>query len=569
MAYLSKDAVLAAYHRLSKLSADPSAQGQTQLVSALRYFVALDRYYFKYTKDCDTRSANDKDSYTQYVGEVVGVTDELYTGNFYFPLIESQGDYNCGSNFYSVNVVTLSKENNTETYEFPRRGRHPLINVHNGNLKRNRDYYVNLNHYLPNSDVKAAFVIWLLRFDVIGSQDFNGIRGALANKYTEELVDTLMPANSNTINAFKPYQLFANSKCSLSNLDIRDKIVAKTKMKPAASGSKVIAYKLTPTILYGPPGTGKTYQMQTKYINRFEKDNCFVTTFHQSFSYEDFVEGLKPLLDGYDSENITYQIEQGIFKRACERAALIAGFNSLEESITHPDRVAMYETAIKEGQLVLLCIDEINRANVTAVFGDLISLIEDSKRIGSKNELTVKLPYSKKEFGVPRNLLILGTMNTADRSIQLLDTALRRRFAFEELLPEYAAIENQTAKDILQAINNRLRALLNKDCQIGHAYFTQVRRDDGDFIVFEVVRDKIIPLLEEYFYNEISRIRLVLNENSTTINGKAFYVEDKLAKRAYDAMGLDEEVEFYSLDNNLKIVSTDNEASEYLKHIAE
>ena len=269
-------------------------------------------------------------------------------------------------------------------------------------------------------------------------------------------------------------------------------------------------------------------------------------------------------MDGYDSENITYQIEPGIFRRACERAALIAGFDSLKDSIEDKNRTEKYAKAIKEGDCVLLCIDEINRANVSAVFGDLISLIEDNKRIGAVNELTVTLPYSKEEFGVPQNLLIVGTMNTADRSIQLLDSALRRRFKFKEFLPEYDILSEKGAL-ILKGINTRVRVFLGKDSQIGHSYFCDAK---NDLDLFLALRDKIIPLLEEYFYGEVEKIRKVLNETDTPQKGY-FYQIDKEAQAFYKdyADEYNEDKIIYKLDDNLNSVNSEEEASLYLNHL--
>lgn len=566
MAYFSKNAILKAYKQLSKLSSDPTAQGATQRVSALRYFVALDNFYAVFRKDCDTKDSSHKESYTGYVGDVISVTEDLYTGNFYFPLSHSQGDYNIGSNFYSVNVVAMSKQNPTMVYDFPRRGKNPLMEVQNGVLLRKQDYYPNLSHYLNNNvDMKAAFVVWLLRGAYISNNNYEGIKLALINKFTKEFVDELMPSDSLEY-TYNDYLDFSQNKSTLEELDIRSIVVTSTPVKTGASksGKAFDVKNLTPTILYGPPGTGKTFRMQEDYINRFDKDNRFVTTFHQSFSYEDFVEGLKPLLDGYDSENITYQIEKGVFRQACERAALIAGFNSLEESINDANRQETYDKAIKDGKIVLLCIDEINRANVSAVFGDLISLIEDSKRIGAKNELTVRLPYSKKEFGVPKNLMIIGTMNTADRSIQLLDSALRRRFRFEELLPDYSVLDDKSAS-ILKAINAKIRCYLGKDSQIGHSYFIDMK---NDLDIFVAMRDKVLPLLEEYFYGEIEKIRKVLNETEKN-NSAYFYVEDKAATEFHKEF--DDEYEegksFYEVNTKLGEVSTEDGASKYLAHL--
>lgn len=274
----------------------------------------------------------------------------------------------------------------------------------------------------------------------------------------------------------------------------------------------------SPLILYGPPGTGKTHKMQTEYIANYL--NHFVTTFHQSFSYEEFVEGLKAKVN--DKGDVVYEIEKGIFYQACEKAAKLAGYGNLQEMIKDGG-AKLKDAELTCENTVLLCIDEINRANVSAVFGDLISLIEPSKRLSAEFEMKVMLPYSKEVFAVPKNLLIVGTMNTADRSIQLLDSALRRRFEFVELLPDYEKIENENARKLLEAMNNRIRALLGKNYQIGHSYFINIKSDDGDEKILEVLRENIISLLEEYFYDEAEKIVAVLND----ADAHNFYVEDK------------------------------------------
>lgn len=306
---------------------------------------------------------------------------------------------------------------------------------------------------------------------------------------------------------------------------------------------------LSPIILYGPPGTGKTNKMQEDYIRKFNKGRKFVTTFHQSFSYEEFVEGLKPVLAGDNEQegDIKYQVVDGIFKQACERAANMAGYASLDECIndTFENRKEKIEKAVNEHKIVLLCIDEINRGNVAAIFGDLISLIETSKRLGADHEMTALLPYSKETFGVPRNILVVGTMNTADRSIQLLDSALRRRFKFEELGPNYAIFGNsdvqKDAKAILQNMNAKIRCLLNKDNQIGHSYLMYAESYDD---IYDALKNKIIPLLEEYFYNDVEKIRFVLSDPN---KGNSFYVEDDEANDAYKIYAKD------SFDDDTKI----------------
>jgi len=216
-------------------------------------------------------------------------------------------------------------------------------------------------------------------------------------------------------------------------------------------------------------------------------------TFHQSFAYEEFVEGLKPIPDEETGE-ISYAVVPGVFRRICERA-----------------RVA-WEADPEKSPRYLLVIDEINRANIAKVLGELITLLEDDKRLGQANEVTVTLPYSGERFGVPPNLYVLGTMNTADRSIALLDLALRRRFAFVEMEPDPSAVEPAEVagvdlRALLKRLNARVAALLDRDHRVGHSYFMNLR-GAGDLRFAWYAR--VVPLLEEYFYNDHERLRAVL-----------------------------------------------------------
>ena len=268
-------------------------------------------------------------------------------------------------------------------------------------------------------------------------------------------------------------------------------------------------------ILYGPPGTGKTWNVvnyamaivddvdvekigekdRARFHNlRFRFKNAeewwgqiAMVTFHQSFSYEDFVEGIRPKLK--DDEGLGYKLRPGIFRQIAHAAG-----------------------AEKEQRFVLI-IDEINRGNIPKIFGELITLIEDSKRLGETDGMSVTLPYSNDDFGVPRNLYIIGTMNTADRSILLLDTALRRRFDFVEMMPDpeheriSADAQGVELQKMLKAMNERISLLLDREHQIGHTYLFDVTDLES---LSEKFRNKIVPLLQEYFYDDWSKIREVL-----------------------------------------------------------
>ncbi len=210
-------------------------------------------------------------------------------------------------------------------------------------------------------------------------------------------------------------------------------------------------------------------------------------TFHQSYSYEDFVEGLRPVTDA--AGNVRYEVKPGVFKRLCNRA--------------QQDPMHTYA----------LVIDEINRGNISKIFGELITLIEPDKRLGAANQITVTLPYSpplEAEFGVPSNLLIIGTMNTADRSIALLDVALRRRFTFVEVMPKPELLDEMAGVPLgklLTVINRKLEAFLDRDHQIGHSYLMGLKSVGDLRFAWDY---KIVPLMQEYFYGDGDKLMAVV-----------------------------------------------------------
>lgn len=243
------------------------------------------------------------------------------------------------------------------------------------------------------------------------------------------------------------------------------------------------------------------------------------TTFHQSYSYEDFIEGIKPTLSEDKNEDETeqvaeveYEIKPGIFYNACDKAAQLAGYSDLQEALQ--DEKEGRADKFSKAQPYYLIIDEINRGNVANILGELITLIEKDKRLGAQHETVINLPYSKYDFGVPANLTLIGTMNTADRSIEALDSALRRRFAFIEKVPKPSILEQPEYKleevdlmAMLVSINNRIELLLDKDRLIGHSYFMGIKTIEDMMLSF---KNKVIPLLEEYFYGKPQMIGLVL-----------------------------------------------------------
>jgi hypothetical protein len=283
-------------------------------------------------------------------------------------------------------------------------------------------------------------------------------------------------------------------------------------------------------ILYGPPGTGKTRKILEEYIPQFADGQRYeMVTFHPSYSYEEFMEGLRPVIQPGNDQNpreeegepsateragtaelVRYEIVPGVFRRICQRAA------------ADPDkRYALF-------------IDEINRGNVPALFGELITLVEEDKRGGQ----VVTLPYSGERFSVPRNLHIIGTMNTADRSIALLDVALRRRFEFEEIGVDYDVLRNELQRvqeldqqgldveKMLRRMNERISYLYDQDHCIGHGWLISVSNLTDLCKTFNC---KIIPLLREYFYDDWTKVCRVLGEHPEQSRMTDFITKRKLS----------------------------------------
>lgn len=279
-------------------------------------------------------------------------------------------------------------------------------------------------------------------------------------------------------------------------------------------------------IVYGAPGTGKTYSMaeyalaiidgrevdkgqksdeerkalMSKYNECIKNGQIVFTTFHQSYGYEEFIQGIRPIVK---TGQMVFEKSDGVFKRIADKA--------------------LKDTS---GNKYVIIIDEINRANISKVFGELITLIEEDKRWGEVNQTCVTL-QSGDVFAVPNNLYIIGTMNSADKSISLIDAALRRRFEFIEQYPDESLVGDATLKTVLKRINGKLaNDLESSDLLIGHSYFMNKSKDD----LCDILNHSVIPLLYEYYYDDKRKVNATLSD---ALKDLGYDIIDEKTRRIY------------------------------------
>jgi 5-methylcytosine-specific restriction protein B len=406
--------------------------------------------------------------------------------------------------------------------------------------------------------------------------------------------------------------------------EVKDAPTSTSSEGTEAAGTPPLTIPLN-QILYGPPGTGKTFQVVDRAVaildpeflvqsdgdreglkERFdelvEEGLIRFVTFHQSFSYEEFIEGLRA--EATEEGAVRYVVRDGILKSFCTSHSqpfkvgeqFSSGYvvSRCTQEILWLDKPngsqlpfpweVLDELAeiVKRGQITIqdirdkkvfdlvpesrlekflvngynniipvlverllersshsrnnilqkkvLIIDEINRGNISKILGETITLIEPSKRLGAKEALTTILPYSKSRFGVPIGLHIIGTMNTADRSLASIDMALRRRFVFEEVEPQTTQLEGieiagVDLAQLLSVLNARIEALLDRDHRLGHTYFLNLQASDEIDQLKELFSRRIVPLLKEYFFDDWRRIRLVLNDQRKNDPEDQFIIE--------------------------------------------
>lgn len=389
---------------------------------------------------------------------------------------------------------------------------------------------------------KGSYILFINNENIKGKPDFNSIEVSGVCKVKEGFnIECIFNNNKNyrfsvdyVVEAKKVKKKFSsivNFRTDNSNWKI----------------NKFIFNKSLNIILSGPPGTGKTYNASRESIKIFNylvymekcNNNTVYTkkliekmskykkikfcTFHQSYGYEDFIEGLKS--DGSGN----FKPEDGIFKEIAIEA-LYDGLKFYKKVHIEVKKDKLEESEINKlkKELVLenvydsdsfdfdnatnyiMVIDEINRGNISKIFGELITLLEEDKRLTKDNQMIVKLPYSKEDFSLPPNLYIVGTMNTSDKSIALMDVALRRRFEFKEMMPQSSlltTVDNVDLEKMLETMNKRIEFLYDRDYMIGHAYFINVKNIEE---ISRTFKNKIIPLLQEYFYDDWEKIGLIL-----------------------------------------------------------
>lgn len=548
-----------------------------------KFIKAIDELV-KQVDDCILRNkrtqrgdVSNKDSFSQNIKQNLSFISDKYNYSFKIAIGNSNGflSNDCWIMFVRNDLLKENLINGKKIT--PTKGVYLFI-AYSGYFQNNR--HLVLQFGFPQGDIENSRCVavnkmesegYLQKFDFIYDLDDK-------DKLVKDFLEMMNYFSSLDENDFKLYEAKETQKEHLKTK------VENFNTKEILKQNKENQNPPLNQILYGPPGTGKTYhtidkaleilgenltskdEKKAKFDEYIKNGQIVFTTFHQSYGYEEFVEGIKPIINNDEnSQEIKYDIKDGIFKKLCEKAMenrdSIKNFNfhidklkeKSKENDNNPEKYfelpnTKYSIQYQDEKTNLphiIIIDEINRGNVSKIFGELITLIEPSKRIGAKEELKVILPYSAKEFGVPKNVYIIGTMNTADRSITSLDTALRRRFEFVEMMPNPNVLSDNckgvNLQELLKAINTRIEYLLDREKTIGHAFFIGIENLEN---LKKVFQNKIIPLLQEYFYNDYALINAVLNDNGMIFEDKK---DDTYLQKIKNLHNVDSERNIYTI----------------------
>ena len=423
------------------------------------------------------KTLTDITKYPRYVDELVKLIG-----------IESKKHFKISENIdlsYSKNTIFYGPPGTGKTYKL----KNKLFKYFTDyvNLKSKEDYLKELVDEYPWWEVIGAALI-----------DNNNLK--VSELFKHPLIEAKSAMSSNKhirATLWGTLQAHTTNECEFVNVSYRQAPLIFNKTKDSK-------WQLINDVLNEEaPEIIELNQLSKKYQPQTEPKKRYVfTTFHQSIGYEDFIEGIKPVTaqqkqNDEQINSIEYEIRDGIFKKIVNQAK-----EDLDNNYA-------------------IFIDEINRGNISSIFGELITLIEEDKRLDEENYIPVKLPYSGEDFGVPPNLYIFGTMNTADRSVEALDTALRRRFSFSEMNPKPKKLSDPNFKcdginleKMLESINLRIEKLLDKDYRIGHSYFMNIENRRNPLAELKVIfKNKILPLLQEYFYGDWGKIILVVGKN--------------------------------------------------------
>lgn len=544
MSYLSKETILKAYEYLSHLSKDPTLQGATQKVSAIRYFMALDSFYLQFHKDCNTRDKKDKKEYADHVGFVCDVCQNLYTTNFYYPLKEHNKDFGVGSNFYSAGQVNYSIVNPEEMFAYPKRGGTPLFHIKNGVLIHDEDLYSNFDSYIGNMSCRVAFVLWLLRKTPIDDNNniFDGIRKSIRGMYSKSLVDILISNEDSFKAELGNYELSLNDKFYLiREEDINSLFNVKNKNhRPIVSynmpnqNNKEINYltalRTKPfMLLAGISGTGKSRIVrklaQATITEELQRAN--------GYTGDDFANDRWTLHSPANFELIQV-------KPNWHNSMDVIGYLS---NIPSPHYVftPFIEFIVKAWQHpevpFFLCLDEMNLAPVEEYFAEFLSAIE-SRSFEGEEYLTDPIIKPFNSFGeevakmmvntlfpnftaadknsflgkvvdhletkgltLPKNLIVIGTVNMDETTFSFSRKVLDRAMSVEMNEVNYDSFLTDTTDDDLKAIVKALEE--NDDADLNtllvdrHIEAREIIDDLGDDAKFAIDYLKRINALLE------------------------------------------------------------------------